>query len=198
MPSKLETSPLYEIAEFNKTIQAHRPRLEAILRHRVRETPLQESVDDIFQNAHMLAYQKWPAYRQKQPPLDPFVWLYGVVRDCWIGEFRKSQRNGRHLQNVTLSAETSFQIGANLSAGTGTPSYKVMRDEMIDIVRRAIAMLPERDRVVIEMHDDDGLTFREIAAQFGETPEAVNKRYTRARNKKLKALLETMLGDYRP
>lgn len=61
-----------------------------------------------------------------------------------------------------------------------------------DLVRKAIDRLPETLRVVVQLHQYQGLTFAEIAARLGATPGAVRVRASRA-YERLRAELHPIL-----
>ncbi len=64
-----------------------------------------------------------------------------------------------------------------------------------DLVRQAVADLPERSRQVVVLHYFTGLTHKEVAASLGLSSEAVHGRLVRARRKLADRLRGNGMGD---
>ncbi len=64
-----------------------------------------------------------------------------------------------------------------------------------DLVRQAVADLPERSRQVVVLHYFTGLTHKEVAASLGLSTEAVHGRLVRARRKLADRLRGNGMGD---
>jgi RNA polymerase sigma-70 factor (ECF subfamily) len=189
MPDARPPATLYDLAALARVFEEHRPRLSAVARRRLDPAlGVRLTADDLLQQAFLDAARGWDAYRA-DPRISAFAWLYGVVRDRLIEEYRKASRPCRDLRrDLPWPEHTTLQLGLNLAASSGTPSQAVARDELVRRVRAAVATLPPADREIVHMHDFDGLTFAQVGEVLGMTANAVNQRHVRAL-RKLRAAL---------
>ena len=66
---------------------------------------------------------------------------------------------------------------------TTTPDAQMERDEQLEIVRRLIDGLPEKQRTVLQLRDMEGKSYKEIAAILQVTEEQVKVTLYRARQR---------------
>ncbi len=74
---------------------------------------------------------------------------------------------------------------------TNTPADNEQQ-ELLSIVRRLMAALPEREREVLHLRDNEGLEFEHIAEIVGSTEAAVRMACSRARGKIKEELVKIM------
>src|SRR5687768_16044278 len=67
--------------------------------------------------------------------------------------------------------------GVEPAAHGATPSSAARGNETSDIIRQALGRLPADDRDIIERHDFDGLSLRQIAARRGVREDEVRRSY---------------------
>lgn len=109
----------------------------------------------------------------ERPPGDTVqrAWLYTVATNVVLDAMRRRAR-----RDGLLSAHPdSVPHG---SAGPD-PHERLEADERVLTVRRALATLPDRDRMVLLMRED-GFTHREIAAAVATTTGSVGTMIARA------------------
>ena len=73
-----------------------------------------------------------------------------------------------------------FQRQATEEVETETPHFQLETRELHDRLERAIAQLPENQRIVFLMNRMDKLTYAEIAEHLGLSVKAVEKRMSKA------------------
>jgi RNA polymerase sigma-70 factor (ECF subfamily) len=190
--SRPTANPLYDLAELGAVFEEFRPRLVAIVRRRLDPAlGARLSADDVLHEAFLDAARRWPAYRAAGTPVSPFVWLYGLVRDRLVEEYRKATRARRDARrDLPWPEETSRQLALSLARSSGTPGRAVAGAELARLVRDAVERLPEADREIVRMHDFDGLTFAQIGELLGRKENSVNVRYIRAVRRLREALGE--------
>ena len=91
--------------------------------------------------------------------------------------------------------EDSGSDAVEAAAEAAEPRPTADPAEVADVkerVQAALARLPESQRVVVQLHRFEGLTFREIAEVLGTTEGAVKLRAFRAYGE-LRGLLEDLL-----
>ena len=113
------------------------------------------------------------------------TWLHRIVVNASLMRLRKKSSK---LEKATESLEPLLprflEDGHLTSPGTAwqeTPEQLLQRDEVRQLVRRAIDSLPEGYRTVILLRDIEGLSGQETAEAMGLTTTAVKVRLHRAR-----------------
>ncbi|WP_040667847.1 sigma-70 family RNA polymerase sigma factor [Nitrolancea hollandica] len=115
-------------------------------------------------------------------------WLLSITHNLAIDEIRKRQRRPQRADMVDVAAVLQGQ--ADVAADVEEAAEA---SEMRERIRTAMEMLPEAQRVVIELAYFQGLTQREIAALLNE-PLGTVKTRMRLGMQKLKEFLGTQEG----
>jgi RNA polymerase sigma factor (sigma-70 family) len=148
----------------------------ALIRRLVRS---RAAAEDVFQDCMMGLLRQLPQFRGEAP----FgAWVRQVaLRHCLMHLRSPWQRARRAL---ALAVQAEEEGAAILSTIQEPPS-----PEWIDL-ERALARLPEPARTIVWLHDAEGLSHEEIAAQFGRSVSFSKSRLSRAH-----ALLRAQLAD---
>lgn len=85
----------------------------------------------------------------------------------------------RRMDNQALTLEPSHEP-ADRSYGANPEQQAVLRDR-VQLVRRLIAQLPEKQRTAMQLRDMEGKSYKDIAAIMGITEEQVKVNIFRAR-----------------
>jgi RNA polymerase sigma-70 factor (ECF subfamily) len=149
------------MASFEVVYRAERSKL---IRYLMSMGAGQHQADDAVQAAFARACDRWDTIRQ------PRAWLYKVA-------LRESYR------------VQAGQAGREIPAGDALPdaaaepdtSYLVVLNEEEELVRAALAALPDRQRQVMTLIIA-GFSTAEIAAELGCDPAAVRQNQVRARD----------------
>ena len=106
------------------------------------------------------------------------TWIHRVVVNCAL----MSLRHRRRLHETTMSATTRDGAVCGCCGKDPPPADEGLSgDEMRETVRRELGRLPEAQRVVLLLHDVDGLEMREIAELLDRSLSTVKNRVHRAR-----------------
>jgi DNA-directed RNA polymerase specialized sigma24 family protein len=81
---------------------------------------------------------------------------------------------------IPLPNRSAYQVVQQLLGLDASPSEPMSRREMFNQLRRALAMLPEDDRIIILVRNFKPLTFAEVACLLSTTPYSAQKRYENA------------------
>ncbi len=95
-----------------------------------------------------------------------------VARNLAIDRSQKSE-----AQNIELTTETQ-----EMSDGS-TPERQLERSEQIDLVRKLINELPEKQRTIIQLRDIEEKSYKEIADVMQLTEDQVKVTLFRARQR---------------
>lgn len=92
---------------------------------------------------------------------EPIRYLYRIVRNLALDTRRSLHRDRQRL--VTGAGDTVAQISDDLPS----PEASAVAKDDLRVVSDAMAELPERTRIALELHRFGECTFREIAAHLG-------------------------------
>jgi RNA polymerase sigma-70 factor (ECF subfamily) len=142
--------------------------------------------EDVLQEVFL---QVWQQARSFDPSRGrPFTWMVTLARSRAIDRLRASASRARAAQRSTEEATTTATVQEEASDET------VIRAERAEVVRDALAELPEEQRQVLLLAYLEGMSQSEIAAARGQ-PLGTVKTRTRAGLKKLSELLRARLGE---
>jgi len=149
-------------------------RLEGFIRKRVRTI---EDADDILQDVY---YQLADADRLLKPIDQMAAWLFTVARNRITDLYRKKKTESMPEFFAETEDEGSFRELRNLMFDNGsTPEDDYLRSLVWIELEKALNELPEEQRLVFELTELKGLSFKEISEQTGVTVNTLisRKRY---------------------
>ena len=127
--------------------------------------------DDVVQEAYLRAYQFFDSFHGG----DGRAWLLRIVRNtCYTW----TEKN-RPREPATTFDETKHS-GMRSAPG---PEEPLLAGENRDVLRRALAELPDEYREAIVLRELEGLSYKEIAAVTGAPIGTVMSRLARARER---------------
>ncbi|MGE4307176.1 MAG: sigma-70 family RNA polymerase sigma factor [Novosphingobium sp.] len=133
---------------------AHRRELVNYANGIVRDHALAE---DVVQEA----YLRFSSASQAKPLEEPTGYLYRIVRNLAVDSLRRIQRD-----NIRLP-ETDADDLASIPAEAPSPEAVAAGRDELRLLQDAMAELPERTRIALEMHRFGGVTFKDIAQHLG-------------------------------
>lgn len=118
------------------------------------------------------------------------TWLHRIVINACLMKLRSRRRKPEEdiEQYLPRFLEDGHQVESS-AAWNESAETALQRAETCNIVRAAIARLPESYRVVLTLRDIEELTTDEVAQMLGTTPNAVKIRLHRGRQA-LRTLLD--------
>ncbi|WP_035606040.1 sigma-70 family RNA polymerase sigma factor [Haloferula sp. BvORR071] len=160
-----------EINEFAAVVREH----HASLRYFIRSLGVQQAwVDDIAQEAFLLAYRKWDELDETG---NAGLWLCAIARNLVMNELSKNSRRQRLLdENMTtllLAAESGEDTPPGGAADRGI-HHQALRD--------CLAKLPERSRQVVHARYFQDQNSSEIGSELKLSTTAVRQILFRSRN----------------
>jgi RNA polymerase sigma-70 factor (ECF subfamily) len=147
------------------------------------EDAAQETVIKVYRNLHLFRGES--QFR---------TWVLSIARNEGLGRLRKL----RNRREDSLDAGTDEQTGdytpAILTSWREIPTEALERKELGDLLRTAVAALPEIYRNVILLRDIEEMDVRETSVALGITEGAVKVRLHRARALLQKSLAPKLKG----
>ncbi len=132
-------------------------------------------VEDLFQEIMTNVWNSLPGFRGEARPE---TWLYRIAVNTAL-VYRKKWKRGEELTDL-----------ADQSAG---PQHNLEEQERLTALRRAIATLPDQDRLIVSLLLE-GMSYREIAEITGITVNYVGVKITRIKQALESAMTEVLRG----
>lgn len=171
-----------DAAAADRLFGRHLPYLRRLVELRL-DPRLRARVDpsDVLQEAHLEAVRRLAAYLD-EPALPFRLWLRRIAYDRLVMLHRRHALAERRAlaRDVALPDHSAHHLAGQLLAGGSTPSRRVVRDELAQRVRAAVARMADPDREVLVLRTVEGLSNGEVAGLLGIEPVAASQRYGRA------------------
>ena len=146
-------------ADLAQVFVTHRKQLTRAAQDIVGST---ENAEDLVQDACLMALQS-----VRTTVVDhPLAYAHRCVRNLAIDRYRRASLESR-LFDTDDSAEHVASTGAS-------PEAAVSVRQQVSLLMSALAALPARARKALELYRVEGMTQREIAAEFSVSPTLVN------------------------
>jgi RNA polymerase sigma-70 factor (ECF subfamily) len=173
-----------DFSAFRRLFERLAPWLRRFFRRRF---PDRAVADDLTQATFLRLHGARTSY-QVGRPVKP--WLFAIAAGVGRDELRRRRRQSSSVVDVALDDNEAFDNDQVL------PVSAPPAPDANEAVRAAIRALPESQRVVIQLHQYEDLTFEQIAARLNTTPGAVRVRASRA-YERLRAELHPFLRSLR-
>ncbi len=154
-------------------IEERRPRLRSFIRGRV---PDAADAEDILQD---VLFELVESYRAPQPVEQVGAWLFRVARNR-ITDFFRKKRPGALADVVEADAgEESAGIEELLPSPDAGPEAAYARSVLLEELEDALGELPAAQRDAFIATEIEGRSFKELAAETGESVNTLlsRKRY---------------------
>ena len=171
--SQIKMSPTREI-EITKTIEKERSRLFNFIRKRVKSNL---DAEDILQDVF---YQLVRVSDDVNTIEKISSWLFQVARNKITDLYRKkSSLNFSEMSKVGDEEEESIHFEDYIPDLNDLPDAVLTREMMWEILEEGLNEIPPKQREVFEMHEFEGLSFKEISEITGEQVNTLisRKRY---------------------
>ena len=172
----------------------HRDRLRRMVALRLdRRLAARVDPSDIVQESLAEAHQHLSEYLVRRP-LPFYAWLrqfaWERVAKQYERHVRAQRRSVTREEAPPLPDESVAQLAQRLIASATSPSRRLLREELRDRVRSALACLKPHDREILVLRYLEGLSNAEAAAVLGLAESTAGMRHLRALER-----LRALLGD---
>jgi RNA polymerase sigma factor (sigma-70 family) len=173
-----------DMRAYDELVRRYQERIYATVYHM---TGNHEDANDLAQEAFIKAYQ---ALRSFKGDSSLFTWVYRIAVNKTIN-FLKQRKNRTHLSlnDLDLNAEHDPDLVALIS--DKTPRREAGLSELQEKLNGALQKLSESHRLVVTLHDVQGLSHEEIGRIMDCNVGTVRSRLFYARQQ-----LQAYLADY--
>jgi RNA polymerase sigma-70 factor (ECF subfamily) len=169
--SKTQDAPADAQRRFEALVEPHLGRLLRFARSR---TPALSDAEDAVQEACLRAWRAFPQLREDTKILP---WLYRILRAVLSDVASRNHRRRRLAEMTSLEDVSETELASERDA----VFVEVASRLSSEAVSQALASIPEHFAAAVEMHDMDGLTYREIAEALTVPVGTVMSRISRGR-----------------
>jgi RNA polymerase sigma-70 factor, ECF subfamily len=173
-----------EMAAYDELVRRYQERIYATIYHM---TSNHEDANDLAQETFVKAYQALKSFKGDS---SFYTWIYRIAVNKTIN-FLKQRKNRAHLSlnDLDFSAERDPDLVALIS--DKTPRRDAHLSELQEKLNGAMQKLSKRHRLVVALHDVQGLSHEEIGKIMDCNIGTVRSRLFYARQQ-----LQAYLSDY--
>ena len=173
-----------DVASYDELVHRYQERIYATVYHM---TSNHEDANDLVQDTFIKAYRALKTFKGDS---SFYTWVYRIAVNKTIN-FLKQRKNRLHmsLNDVDFNAEKDPDLVALVSEKT--PRRDLNLSELQDKLNAAMQKLSEHHRMVVTLHDIQGLSHEEIGAIMDCNVGTVRSRLFYARQQ-----LQAYLSDY--
>jgi RNA polymerase sigma-70 factor (ECF subfamily) len=170
----------------NRLLARHRDRLRRMVACRFdRRLAARVDPSDVVQEVLAEANQKLDLYLRDRP-LPFYPWLRQLAWERLALLHRRHVRTKKRSVSreepgiLSLPEDSAAELAGRLVSSASSPSRRLLRQELLQRMQRALLRLPERDREVLVLRHLEQLSVAETAAILMISPGAVKVRHLRA------------------
>lgn len=164
------------------------PYIDRLYSAALRYTRNPADAEDLVQETFAKAYS---AFHQFEPGTNLRAWLYRILTNTYINEYRKRQRRPDEYPQEEID---DFSLYDWIGGAGRSAEHEVLDRITADEVRHALADLPETFRLAVYLADVEGFSYKEIADIMGTPVGTVMSRLHRGRKALQRALAEYARG----
>jgi RNA polymerase sigma-70 factor, ECF subfamily len=171
---------------FEALVQRYQDRLVGILYHLVGSL---EEAEDLSQDVFLRIYKARKGYR---PRAKFSTWLFTIANNLASNHLRAKGRNPSvPISGVGNDSQTAIPFAQRIPSRETTASSQMRQVELSEVVREALNVLGEDQRMAVLLNKFEDMSYAEIGEVMSRSPVAIKSLLARARNE-----LRERLGPY--
>ena len=161
------------------------PLLDQLYGAALRMTRNPADAEDLVQETYIKAFQ---GYRSYKPGTNLKAWLYRILTNAYINNYRKAQRRPAEYATDDITDSQIAETASHTSIGLRSAEVEALEKLPDEEIRDALMSLKEDYRMVVYYADVEGLPYKEIAEIMGTPIGTVMSRLHRGRKQLRDAL----------
>lgn len=150
-----------------------------------------EDAEDVAHETFVRAIVKLEQFRGESSFA---TWLFAICRNLCLTKKRELARRGKWIAgsiDETIETEEGEEPKFQIADPSLSPGEIAVQNEEDELLRKALNMLPKEEREIIELKDNQGLKYEEIAEGLKLKEPTVRSKHLRAL-RKLQIILRKM------
>lgn len=164
------------------------PFLDQLYGAAMRLTRNPQDAEDLVQETYAKAFA---AFHQYRPGTNLKAWLYRILNNTFISNYRKTQRRPKQSDAAEVEDWQEFEAASHQSTGLVSAEAEAIENLPDSEIKEALAKLPEDRRLAVYLADVEGFSYQEIAEIMDTPIGTVMSRLHRGRRQ-----LRDLLADY--
>jgi RNA polymerase sigma-70 factor (ECF subfamily) len=164
---------------FETLVERYQHRLVGVLVHLVGRV---EEAEDLTQEVFLRIYRARKGYR---PRAKFSTWLFTIANNLALNHLRGKGRTPAGVAAVGGDGTASGEfrpVEERIEAREGTPSAQMRSVELSEVIREALDILGEDQKMAVLLNKFEDMSYAEIAEVMGRSEAAVKSLLARARN----------------
>jgi RNA polymerase sigma-70 factor (ECF subfamily) len=159
-----------------RLLEAHRAALHRLAQRQLEgRIAVRVDASDVIQQTFLEAHRSFRQFAGHDAR-ELTAWLQGILDHKVAGVIRDhallQKRDVRRERSLDDSRGSTASLKQELDAGLSSPSQKAMRGEEEQRLARALAALPDDQRLAVRLRHLEGWPLLDIARHFGRSPAA--------------------------
>jgi RNA polymerase sigma-70 factor (ECF subfamily) len=161
---------------FETLVERYQHRLVGVLVHLVGRL---EEAEDLTQEVFLRIYRARKGYR---PRAKFSTWLFTIANNLALNHLRsKGRQPSISTNNDGAGSQENRPVEERILAREGTPSAQLRNVELSDVVREALDLLGEDQKMAVLLNKFEDMSYAEIAEVMGRSEAAIKSLLARAR-----------------
>jgi RNA polymerase sigma-70 factor (ECF subfamily) len=165
---------------FEVLVERYQHRLVGVLTHLIGKV---DEAEDLTQDVFLRIYRARKGYK---PKAKFSTWLFTIANNLAMNHLRSRGRNPAVALGMGMETSSGTQTGLRpledqAIARDGTPSSQMRSVELSDVVREALDVLGEDQKLAVLLNKFEDMSYADIAEVMGRSEAAVKSLLARAR-----------------